>query len=218
MTEGMTGRSPNKPMRRDAVIREKGLAERMIRFVVSPEGQVMPDLGHKLPGRGIWLKPLPGRIEQATKRGVFARAARRPVKVDPELGERVRTLLVDRLLETVSLANRAGQIVTGFDKVQDELKSARNGVLLIAQDAGVEAKRLIALLRERRYIAAFDRNELGRRLGRDQSVYAFISQGALADRLITDANRLAGFQDVEMAPAPRDLDGAAVNGRVSLTQ
>ena len=27
----------------------------LIRFVVGPEGQVVPDLSEKLPGRGIWV-------------------------------------------------------------------------------------------------------------------------------------------------------------------
>lgn len=202
-------------MRRDAVDRQRATTDKLVRFVVAPDGRVMPDLGLKLPGRGVWLKALPGRIEAAAKRGVFARAAKRSVMVEPDLGERVVALLRERMLETASLARRAGQIVTGFEQVEAELKTGRQGLLLIAEDAGIEAKRLIAKCDGRRYIAAFDRVALGRRLGRGETVYAFIGAGALADRMMADARRLAGFGRIEMTLDDPDGGISPANGKVS---
>lgn len=205
-------------MRRDALNRERLAMDRMIRFVVAPDGQVMPDIGKKLPGRGVWLKPEPGRIELAAKRGVFARAAKRPVLIDSQLGLRVEELLMARMLESISLARRAGQAVIGFDQVAAELREKREGVLVLAQDAGIEAKRLIAMLDKGRYVAAFDREALGGKLGRAQVVYALIGAGALAERIITDARKLAGFRKFEMALDLPQTDGGAANEGMSLTQ
>lgn len=212
-----------RPVRRDALDRERLAAGLMIRFVVSPDGQVLPDLAGKLPGRGVWLKPLPGRIEQAAKRGIFARAAKRPVKVSDDLATRVEGLLAARMLETASLARRAGQIVIGFDQVQAEMKAGRGGVLLLATDAGNEAKRLIANRQGRRYVAAFERGDLGAKLGRAQVVYAMMVAGALAERMVADARRLAGFRDFEMALTERSAEETAMadrlaNEKVSLTE
>lgn len=212
-----------RPVRRDAVDRDRMAAARLIRFVVDPEGCVLPDIANKLPGRGIWLKPERARIAQAAKRGVFARSAKRPVSVAADLAERVDSLLMARMLETAALARRAGQIVTGFDKVQTAMKVETGGVLVLAKDAGVEAKRLIANWHGGRYIAAFEREELGRKLGRSQTVYALMTAGALAERMVSDARRLAGFRDFEMALAEPSVNEEPrveelTNERVSLTQ
>jgi hypothetical protein len=43
------------PLRRCIVTRERLPKERMIRFVVGPDRQIVPDLAARLPGRGIWL-------------------------------------------------------------------------------------------------------------------------------------------------------------------
>ena len=40
--------------RRDLVSHQVMDESRLIRFVAGPEGQVVPDLGRKLPGRGLW--------------------------------------------------------------------------------------------------------------------------------------------------------------------
>ena len=62
--------------------------ERMIRFVVGPEGNVVPDLARRLPGRGMWLTAERASVEQAMAKKLFARAARRAVTVDPDLPQR----------------------------------------------------------------------------------------------------------------------------------
>src|SRR5271168_2430772 len=64
------------PLRRCAVTRERLAKEKMIRFVVSPDRVVVPDLAARLPGRGIWLSALGDVIETARTRGAFAKAAR----------------------------------------------------------------------------------------------------------------------------------------------
>lgn len=47
--------SETGPLRRCVVTRDRLAKERMIRFVVSPDRVLVPDLAGKLPGRGIWL-------------------------------------------------------------------------------------------------------------------------------------------------------------------
>jgi len=198
-----SGSSGSGPRRRDAGRREPAPARDMIRFVVDPGGRVWPDIANKLPGRGIWLRADRASLEDARRRAIFAREARRPVVVDQALAETVADLLNDRLLELVSLARRAGQLVAGFDKVKAELDQAADGVLLQARDAGGEAGRLRALLDGRPFIAAFDRFELGRRIGREQTVHAWLHAGRLADRVMLEAARLRGFREFEMAAGVR---------------
>ena len=73
------------PLRRCVLTRERLPKERMIRFVVGPDRQIVPDLAAKLPGRGIWLSASRDVLETARRaRGglarAFARAARGPCR------------------------------------------------------------------------------------------------------------------------------------------
>ena len=42
----------------------------LIRFVVGPEGTIVPDVAGKLPGRGIWVRPERAALENARALGV----------------------------------------------------------------------------------------------------------------------------------------------------
>ena len=114
------------PLRRCIVTRERLPKERMIRFVVGPDRAVVPDLTATLPGRGIWLSASGDVIERARAQGglgrAFARAARGPVLVPPDLPAVLETALVRRISELLGLARRAGQAVAGFDKAREWLR------------------------------------------------------------------------------------------------
>src|SRR5262245_32098328 len=106
------------PLRTCIVSGETLPPERLIRFVVGPGGEVVPDLARRLPGRGMWLKAERAIVEQAVARKTFARAARASVKAEADLPQRVEHLLLQRALEDVARARRAGRAVAGFVKVE----------------------------------------------------------------------------------------------------
>src|SRR4029450_1233450 len=84
------------PQRTCIATGETGAPERMIRFVVGPEGDVVPDLARRLPGRGLWVKAERAAVERAVAKNLFARAARASVKPAADLAERVERLLLER--------------------------------------------------------------------------------------------------------------------------
>ena len=106
----------------------------MLRFVVDPGGALVPDLGESLPGRGLWVSAERATLEKACERGLFARAARRPIAVAPDLIDEVERQLTARGLDILGLARRAGALITGFDKVQRALVERRVAVLVEASD------------------------------------------------------------------------------------
>jgi len=85
------------PLRTCIVTGETAAPERMIRFVVGPEGDVVPELARRLPGRGMWLRAEQALLEQAIARKAFARAARAPVKAAADLPQ-----LLDRFYQSRS--------------------------------------------------------------------------------------------------------------------
>ncbi len=71
--------------------------DKLIRFVVSPDGEITPDVEAVLPGRGIWVGAERSRVETAVRKNLFAKAAKAQVRVAPGLADRVEALLVQRV-------------------------------------------------------------------------------------------------------------------------
>jgi predicted RNA-binding protein YlxR (DUF448 family) len=197
--------------RRCLVTRESQPKGGLIRFVVDPTGQVRPDLTERLPGRGMWLSADRDVVNRAVRRNLFARAARAPVQVDPGLAEAIEGLLAGRVLDDLGLARRAGQAVTGFEKVRGGLRSGTVAVLVGASDGGSDGRRkLRQLAPDLPCITGFPRSALSRALGRENVVHAAVAPGALAHRLLRDVERLSGFRPDALE---RGLDEAPVLDR-----
>ena len=172
---------------------------RMIRFVVGPGDEIVPDIGAGLPGRGIWIGAERSLVEKAVAKGLFAKAARSKVAVPADLGDTVSALIARRALETLGLARRAGMVTLGFEKVAQALARDRVAVLVMAADAGADGvRKLTGPKAAPAAVRCFDRTELSLALGRGNVVHAALAPGGLTERFMTEARRLAGFRS--MAP------------------
>jgi hypothetical protein len=183
--------------------------ECLVRFVVDPDGVVIPDVAGRLPGRGVWLTAERGAISLAVAKGLFAKAARRRVQIAPDLAEQVETMLVRRCLDLLGLARRAGQLVAGFDQVAEALRRGEVALLLSARDGAPDGRRrLRALAGAVPVIEVFDRRELGGAIGRDEVVHVALAEGGLARRLRTECARLAGFRPPPAVELARCVAGS----------
>jgi len=206
------------PLRRCIVTRQRLPKEQMIRFVVGPDGRLVPDLGAKLPGRGMWLSAsgdvleFAGQEERAgdqkaapESRGgrqgrqlvrAFAREARAPVVVPHDLGSLLQAALIQRTGELIGLARRAGQAVAGFEKAREHLRTTGARLVVQARDgsAAERTRFLSGAPPGTEVIDPLTGEELGRVFGRDYVVHVAIAPGRLADRLATEAARLAGIR------------------------
>jgi uncharacterized protein len=188
---------PAGPVRTCIVTGEEGTPERMIRFVVGPEGEVVPDLARKLPGRGLWVRAERAAVEQAVARKVFAKAARAAVSTPADLADRVERLLLGRVLEDLSRARRAGRAVSGFVKVEQMIGRGRAGLLIVAAEAEGDGMAKLAasgLPLERLGDAA----ALGGVFGREQAVYVAVAHddrsGQFIQRIAGGAARWRGYR------------------------
>lgn len=192
------GAAGKEPVRRCLATGERMPKERLIRFVVGPDGQVVPDLAAKLPGRGMWLSADAQSIKTAQDRKLFARAARAAVTIPPDLAARIEDLLVRRCIETISLARRAGEAVCGFEKTRAALKAeAGAGLLLQARNGAPDGRAKLAALAGNSVpiVALLDSAEIGEAFGRDDAVHAALASGGLSRRLLIEAGRLTGFRE-----------------------
>ena len=186
------------PERRCILSGEVGPRAALIRFVLAPTGEIVPDVAGRLPGRGVWLCARRRTLEDAARRNPFARALKRPVKVAADLPALTERLLLRRCLDLVSLARRAGQATAGYEAVVEALRRTTRGggLLLAAHDAGADGRAKAARLEnaDLRKADALAAAELGQVFGRERVVVAHIAPGRLADRLATESARLAGVR------------------------
>ena len=182
------------PQRRCVFTREHGDRERMLRFVVGPERQIVPDLVAKLPGRGIWLSARRDVVEGARMKNAFARAARAPVVVPPDLLHLVETGLTRRVTELLGLARRAGQANYGFERSREWLQAGRAGIVLQAHDGSADERtRFLSGRRDVAVAAPLSSAAMGAVFGRDHVVHVVVAPGRLAETLKLETDRLAGI-------------------------
>jgi predicted RNA-binding protein YlxR (DUF448 family) len=185
------------PLRRCIVSHRTLPKAALIRFVIGPENQAVPDIEGNLPGRGLWLCAEPNMIETACVKGLFARAARRQVVADRDLADKVESGLARRALDFLGLAQRAGQAVAGHEGVRRLIAGGGMAVLVQARDGAAEGRaRLRACVPELPTVEFFSSAELSRALGRERVVHAGLRHGRLAERFLAECRRLEGFRPV----------------------
>lgn len=175
----------------------------LIRFVLDADGHVVPDLKRRLPGRGVWLTAARDVIAEAAKAGVFPRAFRRPVIVGDDLPERVEQLLARAALGRLSLSNKAGQVVSGFHKVDQALGRDPVAALIHASDAAADgcakldakhAKVSASQEGQPKVVACFNNEELSLALGRSNVVHAAVIKGGATTSFLDAAAKLERFR------------------------
>jgi predicted RNA-binding protein YlxR (DUF448 family) len=182
------------PLRRCIVTRERNERERMLRFVVGADHQIVPDLQARLPGRGIWLSACRDVLETARVRNAFARAARAPVSVPSGLLAMVEDGLTRRVTELLGLTRRAGQAVFGFARGREWLAGHRAGMIVQAHDGSADERaRFLSGLKDVPAAAPLSAEQLGAVFGRDHVVHVVIAPGRLAEALKIETARLAGI-------------------------
>jgi predicted RNA-binding protein YlxR (DUF448 family) len=172
---------------------------RLVRFVAAPDGAVAPDLARKLPGRGMWVAADRESVDQAVKRNGFSRSAKTPLKAAPDLSDQVETLLKLRLLNGLGLARKAGEIISGFEKVAAAIGSGKAAWLIEATDGADDGRRKLAALartspKPPRLIGVFSADELSLALGLENAIHLAFLAGPGASRWTADVERLAGFR------------------------
>lgn len=172
---------------------------RLIRFVAGPDGAVVPDVARKLPGRGMWVEADRALVEQAAKKNAFSRAAKAQLKAPTDLADQVQQLLERRMLASLGLAKRAGELISGFDKVEGAVKAGRAAWLIEARDGSADGRRkLLALAKHAntppRLFGVFTSDELGLALGLDNVIHTAFLAGRGAGRWTEEVERLAGFR------------------------
>jgi predicted RNA-binding protein YlxR (DUF448 family) len=183
------------PMRRCLATGTLAPPEKMLRFVVDPDGRIAIDAARRLPGRGLWLTARRDIVTEAVNKRLFARAAKAPVVVEAGLEDRIEALLARRCGELLGLARRSGVVLAGFVKVKAGLAKGEAAVLVEAMDAAEDGRgKLGAAARGLPIVSCLSARETGAAIGREHAVHVALKPGRLADLFLAEARRLAGFR------------------------
>ncbi|HAV07332.1 MAG TPA: RNA-binding protein [Rhodobacteraceae bacterium] len=166
----------------------------LIRFVVGPDNQIVPDLAEKLPGRGIWVAASRAALEQAVKKNLFSRSAKMPVQVADDLPQQVEALLARRVIDLLSLGRKGGHALAGYEKVKDMLMKDEAEVLIQASDGSGRGKSKLSTPEGGRFIGWMTADELGQAFNREKVIHVALATGGLARRVVEEAARLKGLR------------------------
>jgi predicted RNA-binding protein YlxR (DUF448 family) len=156
----------------------------LLRFVLSPDGILSPDLLCKLPGRGAYTCPDKSCLTEAVSRKQFDRAFKKEVNLRSadELISIVASMMEDRIASYIALANKAGKIVSGSDMVMHILKKGdKKRIIMFSTDVSVDIRHKVINLAEKigiEYFSLLDKERVGALIGKSlRSVVAVEGQG-----------------------------------------
>jgi predicted RNA-binding protein YlxR (DUF448 family) len=175
-------------MRMCAVSREVRSIDELIRFVVSPQGEVVADLKRKLPGRGLWVSASRRTVAEAVRRHQFSKGFKREVRVAPTLPADTEALLERSCTEALAMAAKAGQAVSGFAKVEGLLEQGKAAALIHASDGAADGIRKLGAIagqtggnigdsRDLPIVIALTSAQLDLALGRSNVIHAALLAG-----------------------------------------
>jgi len=211
-------------MRMCAVSREVRPIAELIRFVVAPSGEVVPDIRRKLPGRGLWITATRQAVAEAVRRHHFSRGFKTNVRVAPTLADDTEALLVRSTVEALGIAAKAGQIVSGFGKVESALsqrqgRSAPSALIHAADGAADGIRKLDALARQIEAasgqpalptVTCLTSEELDLALGRANVIHAAVLAGPASRTFLSRSQTLVRYR---LADADRIAGTAAKNSK-----
>jgi predicted RNA-binding protein YlxR (DUF448 family) len=192
-----------------AVMRQVRSIDELIRFVVSPAGEVIPDLKRKLPGRGMWISASRRAVAEAVRRHQFSKGFRREVRVSPSLATDTEALLARSAIEALAMAAKAGQVISGFGKVEEALRSRQTQAsiqaLIHASDGAADGiRKLDAIVRQNAgvndeskqfpVLTALTSEQLDLALGRSNVVHAALLAGPASKTFLSRSQSLVQYR------------------------
>jgi hypothetical protein len=222
-----TGKSATERM--CAVSRQVRPIDELIRFVVAPTGEVVADLKRKLPGRGLWVTASQKAVAEAVRKNAFARGFKSNIKPAPTLAQDTEILLVRGALDALAMAAKAGQVVSGFAKVEVALQSRQAAALIHASDGAPDGIRKLGGVarqndgfatgsREIPIITALTSAELDLALGRSNVIHAALLAGPAGQTFLSRCQILVRYRLADDGNADAATTGTRKNSPTDVAE
>ena len=217
-------RLKHTPERTCVLTRRKATKDALIRLALGPDGTVAPDVRARAPGRGAWISVGRTKLDEAVANGKLKAALARAFKtgevaIPPDLGERTEQALRQAALDRLGMEARAGNLLSGSERVEATARSGKVHLLIHAADAGEDGrKRLDQAWRAggggpQGVIFPEPRPILSIALGRENMVHVALNEPAAAARVMDALSRWRDF----IAP-DAGLEGGAPASRTGTAE
>lgn len=189
-------------------------SRRLIRFALSPDGIVAPDVRARAPGRGAWIGVTREALELAITKGQLAgklkAAFKTPNVILPDnLAQIIDNALTGELLQRLGLEAKASQLISGAEKVETAARMGQVALLLHAGDAAENGRRSLDQAWRvgseeegtglQGSVLPFDRDQLSQGLGRNNCVHIAITDHRAARRVALFLLRLLAYRGEDIA-------------------
>ena len=217
-------RLKHTPERTCVLTRRKATKDALIRLALGPDGTVAPDVRARAPGGGAWSSVGRAELDEAVANGKLKAALARAFKtgevaIPPDLGERTEQALRQAALDRLGIEARAGNLLSGSERVEAAARSGKVHLLIHAADAGEDGrKRLDQAWRAggggpQGVIFPEPRPILSIALGRENVVHVALNEPAAAARVMDALSRWRDF----IAP-DAGLEGGAPASRTGTAE
>jgi uncharacterized protein len=206
LEEAQADEAQTGPIRTCVASRQRKEKSDLLRFVLSPEGVVVPDVKVQLPGRGVWVTSTRIAVEQAVKKRSFHKGFKREVVVPSGLSDNIEQLLRTAALQYLSIANKAGLVVTGFTKVEEAAKRGDLIAVLHAEEAADDGR----LKLDRKFMASrasgevinpkmcFTADEISLAAGSINVIHAGLKEGGASRAFLNAVKRWTTYRTGEV--------------------
>jgi predicted RNA-binding protein YlxR (DUF448 family) len=202
--ETLTPKDKHVPERKCILSGEHDARHNLIRLALGPDGQVAPDVRAKAPGRGAWIGVDRAALDAAQSKGKLKGALSRAFKtgdlfIPADLGARTEAALRQAALDRLGLEARAGNLITGGEKIETAARRGEVHLLIHASDAGADGNSKLDQAwrvgggEEQGLVFPADRAILSLALGRQNVVHVAIIDRAAASRVLHAIERWRAF-------------------------
>ena len=168
--------------------------EKLIKFVISPDNDLIADIFDKIDVSGIFIKAEKKSVKKAIEEGLFAKLFNKDIKISNDIVEQIEKGLKTQISGMISLANKSGNLIRGFDKIKMAVKKNKIEFMISAKDGSKAGKDKIKT-NEIKQFEIFIIDELNRILAKENVVHIALVKSKIATNLRKLIEKLDFFED-----------------------
>ena len=188
---------PKQPPKRKCLVTGFTIEKKaLMRFVVSPENNLIADINQNLPGKGYWVTADRELILKALKKNILFKAIKKQVNIDNNVLDQIELQIKKKIINQISLCRKSGMAIFGFDKIKSALARESIELLIQAIDGSTkEKKRILTKSIPNIIDGCLTGSDLGKAFGREKVIHCAILRSGFVEIINFDANRLNNLKN-----------------------
>ena len=167
-----------------------------IKLTLSPDNKLVPDLHNNLPGKSIWAPTNKALIKSIQERDDVKAHLGVSHLFKNDLVFLVKKILRKKILNSISLAKKSGNLAIGIDAIKTQLTQKKHCLILVAKGAKSLLKNSFFLSKNTSiFECMLDQDDLGKSTGKNNVKYVGILSKNFKKTIQVDLNKLKGFID-----------------------